>query len=42
MKITQDVRKYAEDHQVTDESAIEKGMEEMSETFKSRGSEIYF
>lgn len=35
MKITQDVRKYAE------EQEIEKGMQEMSEKFKEQGSEIY-
>jgi phosphomethylpyrimidine synthase len=42
MKITQDVRKYAEDNKVEENQALEKGMEEMSEVFKSRGSEIYF
>lgn len=35
MKITQDVRKYA------DELEVEKGMQEMSEIFKEKGSEIY-
>jgi len=41
MKITQDVRKYAEDHELDESAALEKGMEAMSETFKSKGSEIY-
>ncbi len=42
MKITQDVRKYAEDKGVQDEAkALEEGMAEMSETFKKKGSELY-
>lgn len=41
MKITQDVRKYAEEHHVDASAAIEKGMEEMSEVFRKKGSEIY-
>ncbi len=42
MKITQDVRKYAEDKGVQDEAkALEEGMAEMSDTFKKKGSELY-
>jgi phosphomethylpyrimidine synthase len=41
MKITQDVRKYAEEHHLEENSAIEKGMEEMSEAFKEKGSALY-
>jgi phosphomethylpyrimidine synthase len=41
MKITQDVRDYAAKIGADEEQAIEKGMEEMSETFKEKGGEIY-
>ncbi|MFQ5672927.1 MAG: phosphomethylpyrimidine synthase ThiC [Nitrospinales bacterium] len=41
MKITQDVRDYAREKQVEEEKALEAGMREMSEKFKSGGSEIY-
>ncbi len=42
MKITQDVRKYAEEKGLdTEEAALNVGMKEMSEEFKKTGSEIY-
>jgi phosphomethylpyrimidine synthase len=41
MRITQDVRKYAEEHGLTDMAAIEEGMTEMSERFQERGSHVY-
>jgi phosphomethylpyrimidine synthase len=41
MKITEDVRKYAEEHGVAVDKAIEEGMEEMSKEFVKSGSEIY-
>ncbi len=41
MKITQEVRDYAEEHGLGDEKAIEEGMDEMSKTFKDKGSAIY-
>ncbi len=41
MKITQDVRNYAEENNLTEEEALEKGMEQKSEEFKKKGSEIY-
>ena len=41
MKITQDVRNYAKEHQMDESLAIEKGMEEMSEVFKEKGSALY-
>jgi len=41
MKITQDVRDYAKAKGLEDAQAIEDGMEEMSKTFKDKGSEIY-
>jgi phosphomethylpyrimidine synthase len=41
MKITQDVREYAKTHGVEEARALETGMEEMAETFRSSGAEIY-
>ena len=41
MKITQDVRDYAESLGVDENQALDKGMAEMSQTFKDKGAEIY-
>ena len=41
MKITQDVRDYAEQKGLKEDKAIEEGMKEMSDTFKEKGGEIY-
>jgi phosphomethylpyrimidine synthase len=41
MKITQEVRDYAEKMNIKSEEAIMVGMNEMSEEFKDQGSEIY-
>jgi phosphomethylpyrimidine synthase len=41
MKITQDVRDYAEKVGVADKEALEKGMEAKSREFVAQGSEIY-
>lgn len=41
MKITQEVRDYAKEHHLTDIDALEKGMEEKSDEFSSKGGEIY-
>ncbi|MHC4393375.1 MAG: phosphomethylpyrimidine synthase ThiC [Planctomycetota bacterium] len=41
MKITQEVREYAAKHGMGTDEAIHKGMESMSETFKSKGSALY-
>jgi phosphomethylpyrimidine synthase len=41
MKITEDVRKYAKEHGLKEEEAIVAGMEERSEEFIKKGSEIY-
>jgi len=41
MKITQDVRDYAEQKGLEETKALEEGMKEMSTTFKEKGSEIY-
>src|SRR5947207_4528116 len=41
MKITQDVRKYAEEHGVGEWEAIERGMKEKSAEFVETGAEVY-
>jgi len=41
MKITQDVRNYAASIKLTEEEALQKGMEEKSQEFKEKGSEVY-
>lgn len=41
MKITQDVRDYAEQHGLTDIDALEKGMERKSKEFTDAGGKIY-
>ncbi len=41
MKITQDVRDYADQLDLDEKEALEKGMKEKSDEFKEKGSEIY-
>ncbi len=41
MRITEDVRKYAEEHGYTEAEALEHGMADMSEAFKAKGSDVY-
>ena len=41
MKITQDVREYAEKLGVSEKEALNKGMQEKSIEFIKKGSEIY-
>jgi phosphomethylpyrimidine synthase len=41
MKISDDVRQYAESHGYDEEEALQKGMEEMAETFVKKGAEVY-
>ena len=41
MKITQDVRDYAQAHGLDDTQALNQGMHEKAEEFKSVGSQIY-
>jgi phosphomethylpyrimidine synthase len=41
MKITEDVRKYAAEQQVSDEEALRVGMEQKSREFHEAGSEVY-
>ena len=41
MKITEDVRKYAAAQGLSEADALEKGMEQKSEEFRTTGSEVY-
>jgi phosphomethylpyrimidine synthase len=41
MRITQDVRKYAEEHGMATVDAIEAGMGEMAERFRDQGNQVY-
>jgi phosphomethylpyrimidine synthase len=41
MKITQDVRDYAAQQGISEAEAVERGMQEKSEEFRSQGLEIY-
>jgi phosphomethylpyrimidine synthase len=41
MKITQDVREYAQKHGVSADQALQKGMEEKAVEFVRKGSELY-
>lgn len=41
MKITEDVRKYAAEHGVAEQDALQIGMEEKSREFTEKGSELY-
>ena len=41
MRITEDVRKYAAEHRITEEAAIEEGLKQKATEFTKSGSEIY-
>ena len=41
MKITEDVRKYAAEQQISEEDALKQGMEEKSAEFLDKGAQIY-
>lgn len=41
MRITEDVRKYAAEHGITGQEAIQKGMEEKSREFTEKGVKLY-
>ena len=41
MRITQDVRKYAEEHGLSTVEAIEAGMAEKSAEFSDAGNKVY-
>ena len=41
MKITEDVRKYAAEPELTAEQALQTGMEENARQFTASGAEVY-
>jgi phosphomethylpyrimidine synthase len=41
MKITEDVRKYAAEQELSDEEAFTTGMEQKAKEFVEKGAEIY-
>jgi len=41
MKITEDVRKYAAEHNISEMDAIESGLQENSKEFTPAGAELY-
>lgn len=41
MKITEDVRKYATEQAISDEEALQRGMEKKSKEFAAKEAEIY-
>jgi phosphomethylpyrimidine synthase len=41
MKITQDVREYAQSQGVSEEQALTKGMQEKAKEFVEQGAEVY-
>ena len=41
MKISQEVRDFAAENKIVDNEVIQKGMDEKSEEFKTKGSEVY-
>ena len=41
MRITEDVRRYAAEKGLTDDAAIERGLEEKAKEFQEAGAEIY-
>ena len=41
MKITEDVRNYATEQAISEEEALQRGMEEKSNEFVASGTEVY-
>jgi phosphomethylpyrimidine synthase len=41
MKISQEIQEYAQDQGVSEDAAVEQGMEEMAEEFRDKGGELY-
>lgn len=41
MSITEDVRKYAEEHGYMEETVLAEGMKQMSQEFVEKGSNVY-
>ena len=41
MKITEDVRKFAAEQKISEDQAIQAGLEEKAKEFARKGSEVY-
>jgi phosphomethylpyrimidine synthase len=41
MKITEDVRKFAAEQKISEEQALQTGLEQKAKDFKDSGSEVY-
>jgi phosphomethylpyrimidine synthase len=41
MKITEDVRKYAQEHGLSEDQAVQAGMEQKASDFSEAGAELY-
>jgi phosphomethylpyrimidine synthase len=41
MRITEDVRRYAKEQGISEEAALEVGLQEKSKEFVKKGSEVY-
>jgi phosphomethylpyrimidine synthase len=41
MKITEDVRKFAAEQEISEEQAIQVGLEQKAKEFVKKGSEVY-
>jgi phosphomethylpyrimidine synthase len=41
MKITEDVRKFAAQQQVSEEQALQVGLEQKAKKFAEKGAEVY-
>jgi phosphomethylpyrimidine synthase len=41
MKITEDVRKYAAEQNISEQDALKRGMEEKAKEFVDKGAEVY-
>ena len=41
MRITEDVRKYAAEHGMSEEAAVEEGLKQKATEFNESGAEIY-
>ncbi len=41
MKITEDVRKYAAEQKISEEQALQVGLEQKASEFVKKGAEIY-
>jgi phosphomethylpyrimidine synthase len=41
MKITEDVRKFAAEYKISEEEALQTGLEQKGKEFKKSGAEVY-